>query len=105
MCLRNKPVFGDDAEIFRVGRWFTKDKERLKKMEETVELAFGVGRWGCLGKGIAMVEMGKVVFEVLRRWDFTVVDAERPIRNEFTGMLVQSGMWVRLEKKETVLGI
>lgn len=102
VCLRNKPIFGDDAEIFRVGRWFTKDKERLKKMEETVELAFGVGRWGCLGRGIAMVEMGKVVFEVLRRWDFTVADAERPIRNEFTGMLVQSDMWVRVKRKEKV---
>lgn len=100
MCLRNKQIFGDDADIFRVERWFTEDKERLKKMEETVELAFGVGRWGCLGRGIAMVEMGKVVFEVLRRWDFTVVDAERPIRNNFTGMLVQSGMWVRLERRK-----
>lgn len=49
-----------------------------------------------------MVEMGKVVFEVLRRWDFTVADAERPIRNEFTGMLVQSDMWVRVKRKEKV---
>ncbi|KAK4445698.1 benzoate 4-monooxygenase [Podospora aff. communis PSN243] len=104
-CLRNKEVFGPDAEVFRVGRWFPregdeKDVQRVKKMEEMVELAFGVGRWGCLGRGIAMVEMGKVVFEILRRWEFTVVEAERPIQNYFTGMLVQSGMWVRVEKRK-----
>ncbi|KAK0620981.1 benzoate 4-monooxygenase cytochrome P450 [Immersiella caudata] len=108
-CLRNKEVFGPDAEVFRLGRWFansddTKDKERVKKMDEMWELVFGVGRWSCLGRGIAMVEMGKVVFEILKRWEFTIVDAERPIHNYFTGMLVQSGMWVRVEKRDQIRG-
>jgi hypothetical protein len=40
----------------------------------------------------------------LRRWQFTVVDVERPIKNQFTGMLVQSGLWVRIEKRDLLKG-
>ncbi|KAK0644233.1 benzoate 4-monooxygenase cytochrome P450 [Cercophora newfieldiana] len=98
--LRNKEVFGADADVFRPERWLKADKEKLSLMETVVDLAFASGRWGCLGKGIAMVEMGKVVFEVMRRWEFTVVDAEKPIQNYFTGMLVQSDLWVRIEKRK-----
>ncbi|KAK5657180.1 hypothetical protein OQA88_3238 [Cercophora sp. LCS_1] len=98
--LRSREVFGADGEVFRPERWLKADKEKLSWMETVVELAFASGRWGCLGRGIAMVEMGKVVFEVLRRREFTVVDVERPIQNYFTGMLVQSGFWVRIEKRK-----
>lgn len=64
--LRNREVFGEDAEVFRAERWLTADKERLAGMDNIFDLTFGWGRWGCLGRGIAMVEMGKVVFEVSR---------------------------------------
>jgi cytochrome P450 len=62
--LRNKAVFGPDADVFRPERWLKAGGEKLAEMESVVDLAFGWGRWGCLGRGIAMVELGKVVFEV-----------------------------------------
>jgi cytochrome P450 len=40
------------------------DKERLGAMIRRVELAFGSGQFLCVGRGIAMVELGKVLAEV-----------------------------------------
>jgi hypothetical protein len=33
-------------------------------METTAELAFSPGRWQCLGKSIAFIELNKVLVEV-----------------------------------------
>ena len=77
--LRDPKTFGPDADVFRPERWLeaaaaaamdAKDGGgggggmRFKEMNSVVELAFGYGRFLCLGKGIALMEAGKVVFEV-----------------------------------------
>ncbi|KAK5657248.1 hypothetical protein OQA88_3307 [Cercophora sp. LCS_1] len=66
--MRRKEVFGEDADVFRPERWFQRtgedgDETRLKEMAATVELAFGFGRFGCLGRGIAGVELDKIFVE------------------------------------------
>lgn len=61
---RNKEIFGEDAEMFRPGRWLIDDVEKLKRMQKTVDLVFGYGKYMCLGRGIAMLELNKVFFEV-----------------------------------------
>lgn len=61
---RNKEVFGDNAEVFRPERWLEADEGQLKLMETTAELAFSPGRWQCLGKSIAFIELNKVFVEV-----------------------------------------
>jgi cytochrome P450 len=61
---RNTDIFGVDAEVFRPDRWLEADAERLKVMENTAELAFSPGRWQCLGKSIAFIELNKVFVEV-----------------------------------------
>ena len=38
--------------------------ERLAQMNRRVELAFGSGQFVCVGRGVAMVELGKVLGEV-----------------------------------------
>ena len=63
---RNKEVFGADAEVFRPERWLEADAEQLRTMESTAELAFSPGRWMCLGKSIAMLELNKVFVEVCK---------------------------------------
>jgi cytochrome P450 len=63
--MRDKDVFGDNAEVFEPMRWLEAEPERLKEMEATQGLAFAAGtRWECLGKRLANVEMEKVLFEV-----------------------------------------
>lgn len=63
--MRDKSVFGEDAEVFEPMRWLEAEPQRLKEMEATQGLTFALGtRWECLGKRLANMEMGKVLFEV-----------------------------------------
>jgi cytochrome P450 len=63
--MRRTDVFGPDAMIFRPERWISeKDGETLKRMEKVWELSFAAGRFTCLGRGIALMEVNKVFVEV-----------------------------------------
>lgn len=62
----DKALYGDDAQSFRPERWFEKDAEKLVAMTRTNDLIFGDGKWQCLGKPVAMIELGKIIFEVRR---------------------------------------
>lgn len=67
--MRLADVFGGDAEMYLPERWMVRDqgeaeRERVERMTETVGLVFGYGRFGCLGKGVAMMELNKGVIEV-----------------------------------------
>lgn len=61
---RRKDIFGADSEIFRPERWIEADEDTHAKYTSIVELIFGSGRFGCLGKNIGMMELNKVFFEV-----------------------------------------
>ncbi|KAI5456019.1 benzoate 4-monooxygenase cytochrome P450 [Mariannaea sp. PMI_226] len=97
--MRNRTVFGVDSEIFRPDRWLLADAGKLVAMQNTVDLCFGQGRWVCLGKPVALIELNKMIVELLRRFDFSIVDAERPVRNSFYGACLQSEMNVRITRR------
>lgn len=61
---RNKEFWGQDANEFRPERWLEVGPDRLKAMEATMMLNFGYGRWQCLGKDLAFMELNKVLVEV-----------------------------------------
>lgn len=64
--MRDKEKFGPDADVFRPERWIedVTDDARHKEMAATVDLAFGHGKFQCLGKAIAAIELNKVFVEV-----------------------------------------
>lgn len=62
--VRRPEIFGDDADEFRPERWLESPPDRLREMESALELVFGFGRWQCLGKSIALMELNKVLVEV-----------------------------------------
>ncbi|KAK1755478.1 cytochrome P450 [Echria macrotheca] len=99
--LRDKNVFGEDADVFRPERWLRAagNEKQLVAMNGTLDLCFGGGQWSCLGRAIAQIELNKIIVEMLRRWDFTIVDAARPIKNEYSGLIMQSDLLVRIEKR------
>jgi len=77
--MRNKDLFGKDAELFEPGRWIEADEQRLKDMKSVQELAFAGGtRWECLGMRLAYTEMSKLIFEMFLHYDFTVVNPIKP---------------------------
>jgi len=61
---RSKDIFGPDADSFRPERWLEASGEQLTRMQKTAELVFGYGKYQCLGKTVAMMELNKVFFEV-----------------------------------------
>lgn len=98
----NTAVYGDDAAVFRPERWLEAPAERLDVMEETLNLVFAYGRNRCLGENIARIELNKVFFELLRRFDWSVVDPMRPFeQNDNHGLWLQQGFWVRVTERNT----
>lgn len=68
-AFRDKDVFGDDADVFRPERWLEGDDEaHMAQMVRAVDLVFGSGRYSCLGRPLAMMELNKVFFEVRLRY-------------------------------------
>lgn len=51
-------------------------------MKRDVEIVFGYGRWMCAGKPIAFMELNKVIFELLRVFDFQLVEPEVAMKSE-----------------------
>jgi cytochrome P450 len=63
--MRSKEVFGPDAGVFRPERWIEEtNADKLKLMTATWDLSFGCGKFYCLGKTLALMELGKVFVEV-----------------------------------------
>ena len=61
---RAKNVYGQDADVFRPERWLEVDAEKVREMTKVLDLIFGYGRFGCLGRSIAFIELNKVFVEV-----------------------------------------
>jgi len=118
---QRRDIFGDDADVFRPERWLGASPERRQLMLQTTELVFGYGRWGCLGKPVAFVELNKVYVEVclpllpcksvleavdtyapeqlLRRFDFELLYPKRPWREANYNMFFQSELWMRVTER------
>ncbi|KAK3294183.1 cytochrome P450 11B2 [Chaetomium fimeti] len=104
--MRDKGVFGDNAEVYDPMRWLEAGPEQLKEMEATQGLAFAAGsRWECLGRRLANMEMGKVIFELSLRFDFVMLDPVSPLKWEHQGFTVNKDMNVVITKREPKEGI
>jgi cytochrome P450 len=63
---RREDIWGTDAQEFRPERWLESTPEKLHEMEGTLELIFSYGRWQCLGRPIALIELNKILVQVRR---------------------------------------
>lgn len=61
---RSKDRWGEDADVFRPERWLEVDERRRREMESDLELVFSAGKYQCLGRNIAFIELNKVFVEV-----------------------------------------
>lgn len=62
--MRDQDVFGDDVEIFRPERFIECDEATSVKRRKVMDLNFGHGRWLCLGRVMALIEINKIIVEV-----------------------------------------
>lgn len=103
-------LFGPDELSFRPERWIHKSQggdesssEKIKQMEKNNELIFGHGKYQCLGKGIAFLELNKIFVELLRRYEFTLVNPDKPLETVCYGIHLQRGIWVTVRSREETI--
>ncbi|RFU82160.1 pisatin demethylase [Trichoderma arundinaceum] len=99
--MRREDIWGADALEFRPDRWLNGAPEKIKEMEGTLDLTFSYGRWVCLGRGIALIELNKVFVELIRRFDFTLRDPTKPWKVFNHGVFSQSQLWMNIKRAET----
>ena len=106
--MRDQSIFGIDAEIFRPERWLppsgpsaAKDTARLDRMTETIGLVFGYGRFGCLGRGVAYMELNKAIIELLLRFTIQPINIGRPFVEKCVGFFLHTEMYFRVTRRET----
>ncbi|KAJ5770109.1 cytochrome P450 [Penicillium nucicola] len=97
---RDTAVFGADAGSFRPERWIDSSEEQLKEMNRYF-MAFGQGSRTCIGKNISLMEMGKIVPQILRDFDMEWASPEPDwtVTTHFFPM--QDGLIVRLKPHKT----
>ncbi|KAF2007088.1 cytochrome P450 [Amniculicola lignicola CBS 123094] len=98
--IQRNEIYGEDVEVFRPERWIEVDAERLLRMEQTLDLIFGHGRWGCLGKTVAYIELNKIFVELLRHFDFELLNPGKPWRSVNYNLFLQDEMWLRVTERE-----
>ncbi|KAJ5897370.1 cytochrome P450 [Penicillium tannophilum] len=64
----DKSVFGEDAAVFRPERWLESSEEEVKRMDRHL-MTFGYGSRTCIGKNISIMEMGKLVPQLIRHFE------------------------------------
>ncbi|KAM0292219.1 hypothetical protein ACHAO9_003192 [Fusarium lateritium] len=97
---RSRLVWGEDADVFRPERWLLAEGDRLRDMIAAFDTHFGHGKYSCLGKPIALMEIHKAIFELIKRYDFAVLNAERPIKVQTSVFLFASDFWVKITRRE-----
>ncbi|KAH8734711.1 cytochrome P450 [Ilyonectria robusta] len=96
---RSRLVWGEDADVFRPERWLVAKGDELKRMVDALDTHFGHGKCSCLGKPIALMEIHKAVYELMKRYDFAVLNAEQPIKTQTSVFLFASDFWVKITKR------
>lgn len=61
---RDTEIYGEDAGEFRPERWIDDTEDKIKEMESTLDLIFSYGKYQCLGRPVALMELNKVFVTV-----------------------------------------
>ncbi|KAH8658478.1 putative P450 monooxygenase [Xylariales sp. PMI_506] len=69
----DETVYGKDAGEYRPERWLEADSSAYKLMDRSY-FAFGAGTRTCLGKNVSLMEMSKLVLQLLRDYSFELAD-------------------------------
>ncbi|RYP42069.1 hypothetical protein DL767_000581 [Monosporascus sp. MG133] len=97
--MRNEGIFGKDVDVFRPERYL--DEPNGDEMQRTVELVFGTGRWMCVGKQVALMELNKIFWELFRQFDFQLAHPDKAGWKETsTVTFTHREMWIKITEAE-----
>lgn len=98
--LHRDPRVYADPDAFVPERWLdSSSPEKLKEMEQSF-FVFGAGPRTCLGKNIVLMEMHKIMPQLLREFDFRLHDPENEWRTRNIWFVHQEGLIVDLVRRE-----
>jgi cytochrome P450 len=114
---RREDIWGEDSEEFRPERWLEVSADSLRNMESVLDLNFSYGRWQCLGRPIAVIELNKIFVQVktctkplvlhaltkhklLRQFDLTLCDPLNPWKIYNCGIFSQEDFRIRVRRRE-----
>ncbi|KAH7303982.1 cytochrome P450 [Stachybotrys elegans] len=96
----SKTIFGPDASLFVPERWLRVNTERAATMSSVVDLVFSSGKYQCLGKPVAFMELNKIFVELMRRFDFAMARPEKPLHIANAGIWLIEDFPVRMVRRE-----
>ncbi|KAI0600094.1 cytochrome P450 [Biscogniauxia sp. FL1348] len=100
--MRSAKYWGNDANVFRPERWIEADEDTFNMMSGVLETLWGSGRFKCLGRTIAGMELNKVFVELLRRYDFSVAKPQDSLNILNSGFFLMSELDMRVTKRENL---
>jgi len=73
----NSEVYGNDAEAWRPERWLEMQEQGRGAEVEKYFFAFGMGSRTCIGKNLSLLEVSKLIPQVVRKFDFVLEEGVR----------------------------
>jgi cytochrome P450 len=95
---RNTGVFGSDAEQFRPERWLEATKEQLSRMEEYY-LPFGHGSRTCIGKNISLLEISKLIPQLVTKFDIRLANENAKLECQNVWFVKQTNLMCRVSER------
>lgn len=97
---RNRDVWGPDADEFRPERWLDSPEEMLKEMN-AMHMPFGLGSRTCIGKNISLLEMSKVIPQLVRKFDITYAGTEPELPSRCDWFVKQKEFMVDIKPRKS----
>eukprot|EP00585_Thalassiosira_rotula_P022088 CAMPEP_0196222734 /NCGR_PEP_ID=MMETSP0912-20130531/45300_1 /TAXON_ID=49265 /ORGANISM="Thalassiosira rotula, Strain GSO102" /LENGTH=136 /DNA_ID=CAMNT_0041501607 /DNA_START=113 /DNA_END=523 /DNA_ORIENTATION=- len=72
-CMQRDPGVFEDPNTFMPDRWENATAEQTKSI-----MLFSVGRRGCQGQGLANLEMNELLYKLISKYRFDVVEEGEP---------------------------
>ncbi|KAL1987773.1 hypothetical protein VTN96DRAFT_2613 [Rasamsonia emersonii] len=96
--LHHDPRVYPDPDAFIPERWLESSPEKLKEMEQSF-FVFGAGSRTCIGKNISLMEMHKIVPQLLREFDIRLHDPKKEWKTRNVWFVQQEGLVVDLVRR------
>jgi cytochrome P450 len=95
---RNTSIYGDDADEWRPERWLEIGAQGRGAEVEKYSFAFGMGSRTCIGKNISLLEMSKLVPQLVRRFDFQLDKGSESsgLRSLNRWFVKQQNLWAKV---------
>ncbi|KAJ5777243.1 pisatin demethylase [Penicillium odoratum] len=95
---RNGKIF-PDPDSFIPERWLESSSEALKEMEKSF-FTFGAGSRTCIGKNISLIEMQKIIPQLLREFEIRLHSPEQDWKTRNAWFVQQEGLICDLVRRK-----